>query len=379
MVRSVMSTPTLASCARRLLVTTIAGLLFVLPATSKAIDLNGNGMSDIWELVYGAQSLNPQADTDGDGMTNLQESQAGTNPFSPASRFAVTRVDPVTGGVTVHWPSVTGKVYHVYSSGNLKNWSPTGNDIVGTGGDLQSKQTPNNTSKFYRVQVSDVDTDGDGLSDWEEIQLGWNPNNPSTDGQQNDYARAVAGLQATSNTLTISETDPTWSPYSATPGSFLIRRTGRLDALTINLQITGTAVAGVDYQSLAPSISLPLGASSVVVTVTPLNSSMHTVVIGLAPGVNYQIGSPTSATMTLAPGPIAQIDSARFLTQSTFGATNALLAQLQQQSFVDFLSQQFNTSATPTLPRVDQAVAALPVGTNPSVHPVPGSVVVYGR
>ncbi len=346
----------------------ILGILLLTPAVNcKAIDLNGNGLSDIWELSYQAQGLNPQTDTDGDGMTNLQESIAGTNPFSAASRFAVTRVEPASGGgITLHWPSAAGKVYHVYASGNLKNWSPTGNDIVGTGGELQTTQTPNNNPKFYRVQVSDVDTDGDGLSDWEEIQLGWNPNNPSTDGQQNDYARAVAGLQATSNIISITTTNPTWSPYSATPGTFLISRSGRLDALTINLQVGGTATPGVDYQAFSTPVSIPLGASSVLVTVTPLNSSMHTVVVGIASGGNYQIGSPNTGTMTLAPGPIAQIDSARFLTQSTFGATNPLLAQLQRQSFVDFLSQQFNTPPTLTLPRVDQSVAALPVGINPS-------------
>ncbi len=257
------------------------------------IDLNGNGMSDIWELEYGAQTLNPQLDSDGDGLTNLQESLAGTNPLSAASRFSVTRVDSVTGGIKLYWPSVAGKVYHVYSAGNLKNWNPTGDDIAGTGGELQSKQTPNNNPKFYRVQVSDVDSDNDGLSDWEEIQLGWNPNNPSTDGQQNDFARAVAGLQATSNTIAVRETDPAWTPYSATPGTFVITRTGRLDALTINLQFSGTAQPGLDYQSLPATVSLPLGASSVVVTVAPLNSSTHTVVAGIIPGVNYQAGSPT--------------------------------------------------------------------------------------
>ena len=112
---------------------------------------------------------------------------------------------------------------------------------------------------------------------------------------------------ASANTVSISETDPTWSPYSATPGTFLITRTGRLDALTINLQFGGTAVAGTDYQTLSNAVTLPLGASSVAVSVMPLNSSMNTVVGGFAPGTNYQIGSPTSATMTLAPGPTAMI------------------------------------------------------------------------
>ena len=359
-----MASPSLS--LRRTLLIALALLCPAFSLQAGGIDLNGNGMDDIWELLYGAQSLNAQIDSDGDGLTNLQESLAGTNPFSANSRFAVTRVDPVTGGVILHWPSAAGKIYHVYSSGNLKNWNSVGLDIAGTGGELTAKFTPGSNPKFYRVQVSDIDTDGDGVTDWEEVQLGWNPNNPSTDGQQNDYARVLAALQATTNTIVISESDPTWSPYSATPGTFIISRTGRIDALTINLQIGGTAVAGTDYQPLATAVSLPLGASSVAVSVAPLNSSMHTVVTGVAAGANYQIGSPASATMTLAPGPIAQIDSARFLTQSTFGATNALLSQLQSQSFVDFLNQQFTTPPTATLPRVDQAVAALPVGVNPS-------------
>src|SRR3974390_1632258 len=56
-------------------------------ASSKAqiVDLNGNGMSDIWELIYGASALAPGGDADGDGASNLQEATAGTNPFDSNS------------------------------------------------------------------------------------------------------------------------------------------------------------------------------------------------------------------------------------------------------------------------------------------------------
>ena len=72
----------------RLLRTVI--VIFFLTATTGAfaqmIDLNVNGMSDIGEWVYSATNLNPNADADGDGMSNLQEARAGTNPFQRFQR-----------------------------------------------------------------------------------------------------------------------------------------------------------------------------------------------------------------------------------------------------------------------------------------------------
>ena len=63
---------------------------------------------------------------------------------------------------------------------------------------------------------------------------------------------------------------------------------------------------------------------------------------------------------------VTEADAARFLNQSTFGPTSALLTQVQKNGFNTFLTQQFATPATPTLLRVDQAVAALPAGTDAS-------------
>src|SRR5437764_1326431 len=52
---------------------------------AQKIDLNANGMSDVWEELYGAAALDLNADTDGDGVPNLFEALAGTDPFDSNS------------------------------------------------------------------------------------------------------------------------------------------------------------------------------------------------------------------------------------------------------------------------------------------------------
>src|SRR5207253_1909652 len=45
------------------------------------VDLDSNGLSDVWEQRFLAQGIDPNSDTDGDGQNSLAESLAGTNPF----------------------------------------------------------------------------------------------------------------------------------------------------------------------------------------------------------------------------------------------------------------------------------------------------------
>src|SRR5205823_2749639 len=82
-----------------------------------------------------------------------------------------------------------------------------------------------------------------------------------------------------------------------------------------------------------------------------------------------------SPTLTPTPSPTAtptptstpsSAEAARLLTQATFGATSALISQVQQSGFNAFLNQQFSIPTTRTLPAVDAAIAALPVGIDPS-------------
>src|SRR2546430_12531254 len=74
--------------------------------------------------------------------------------------------------------------------------------------------------------------------------------------------------------------------------------------------------------------------------------------------------TPTPAP-TPTPGPTSA-EAARFLNQATFGPTTNSISQVQQSGFANFLDQQFSVPATPTVPRVNAAIAALPAGTDPS-------------
>lgn len=184
-------------------------LLLALP-TGAIIDDNTNGVSDLWERRFNSGNLfdlnfDPQADPDGDGWSNEVEAVSGTNPFdaNPPDGFirpAITYtsavyLSPATEGgepelqtpaaVTITWPTLIGKQYTLLVSSDLSagSWQPVGESIIGDGSETGSGITltqPDGSSPpalFLRVAVNDIDTDGDGLTDAEEIQLGTNPSN----------------------------------------------------------------------------------------------------------------------------------------------------------------------------------------------------------
>jgi uncharacterized protein (DUF1800 family) len=315
---------------------------------AQMIDLNGNGMSDIWEWLYNANGLNPGADADGDGFSNLQEALAGTNPFDSNSYPRIALVFSSATNFSVTMPCALGKQYTLQSIPALgsTNWFVETNLVARSGTNVTLAVPITTAMKFYRIAISDTNSDGTGLmNDWEKYQLGLDPFNPASNGQQDAFGNAISDYAfvtnqlASQNVVTIAATDPTATQpdpgqNSTATGQFTVTRGGfPLDAITVNLGLgsSGIAVAtaGLDFSNPPASVTLAAGISSAIVTLVPLaNTNLQTPVIAqmkLLPGANYTVGSPSNASVVIYPSPTPSGNGllGQYFTNSSTTYTNS--------------------------------------------------------
>jgi T5SS/PEP-CTERM-associated repeat protein len=102
-----------------------------------ARDPNGDGLPDDWQWLYFGSLTHPlggpDADADGDGMTNLQEYYAGTHPLDVQSRLGMGNQGIVNGtNFTVTWQSVPNQSYRIQYSTNCLSWTNIGPTAVAT-------------------------------------------------------------------------------------------------------------------------------------------------------------------------------------------------------------------------------------------------------
>ena len=130
-------------------------------------DNDGDTLPNTFELANGLDPdwpLDAETDLDGDGMTNVNEFVAGTNPNDSSDIFQISDFGFTGDNVTVSWPSVLGRTYELVGSTDLVNWFPV-RSTPGTGNELSftidrstidnGESTAGDSDKlFMRVEVT---------------------------------------------------------------------------------------------------------------------------------------------------------------------------------------------------------------------------------
>ena len=138
-------------------------------------DLDGDGLPDAWEqaliAIYGGDlsSINPNDDTDGDGISNLDEYQAGTYAFDPTDGFRLAVAGVNTGNSLLEFLAIRGRTYTIQTSMDLQQWAPVSFRVVTAG----QPGAPQNSYLAPDVRLLQVEVP------------------PQVGGQTNQYFRAM--------------------------------------------------------------------------------------------------------------------------------------------------------------------------------------------
>lgn len=165
------------------------------------VDRNGDGMRDIWQQAYPHTLGNPDGDEDGDGKTNLEEERAGTDPTDGTAFLRVHQLhlSSEPGGGSIEWQGVIGKRYQIERSGNLLHWMKEGDPVIGTAGllNFHVNMDGNAEREFWRIKMlNSLNSDGDGLNDYEEQLLGTSILESDSDGDGvRDEVEFLLGLK----------------------------------------------------------------------------------------------------------------------------------------------------------------------------------------
>lgn len=125
---------------------------------ASGLDSDNDGLPDEWENSYppGATGLGntPDADYDGDGLTDLQEYETGTSPVDSADGLSLS----IGAGNRVLWSGKKDVRYQMTLSTNLTSWQEFGVPVL-----LRDSNSPveidfstylaTNNSAFFRLQV----------------------------------------------------------------------------------------------------------------------------------------------------------------------------------------------------------------------------------
>jgi len=126
----------------------------------RAPDSDADGLLDAWELTYfgrlDAPDGDPQADPDHDGMNNLQEYSAGTNPLDASNVLEITSIRRDGVAIRISFQAVAGKKYRLERAPQITGsaWAVALDNISGPTGVIEvSDPVAGSATGFYRIRL----------------------------------------------------------------------------------------------------------------------------------------------------------------------------------------------------------------------------------
>lgn len=298
-----------------------------------------DSLDDIWQGMFNAWGINPNGDEDGDGTKNILECIAGTNPFLAKDCFKIGNMTVASTAVVFSSKVEAGKKYRVISSDSPTGptWVPETLQTPVTGvqeyipsADQEeaflSIQKPVDSRKFYKLETSDVDSNGDGVSDWVARELGLNPMVADSNGDGVSDADEITQELMTQDVVTVEADNAFTSEDGGPPGMLRLRRNRSLLGATITYTLGGTAGAG-DFAPLTGTVTFAPGASEAFIAINP------NVDAGLEGGESVTVtltGGMTSTSTPIQIGGKAQ--ASVIISNSTAATGTGLLARYYDHS-----------------------------------------------
>ena len=133
---------------------------------------NGDGLPDAWErsLLTQGKTINdikPGDDSDGDGMSNLDEYISGNYAFDKDDGLRLGIIGNTSEGVLLEFMGLRGRTYTLHGTHDFKTWIPLVFKIDGNDEDVDyfranniqnykiivSKEQFNSSIKFFKLMV----------------------------------------------------------------------------------------------------------------------------------------------------------------------------------------------------------------------------------
>ncbi len=157
-----------------------------------------------------------------------------------------------------------------------------------------------------RLSVQQVDSDNDGLLDYEEEVLGLNPAMTNSTPRQPDRSEALR-IIGSENSITIGSTKPRAYESTGASGEFTVYRGGNINPVSVPFMISGSAIPETDFIQPPGTIAFHAGQRLATINIVPVYDGIietaEVVTITLLPGTNYVLGSPATASVSIDDAP----------------------------------------------------------------------------